>query len=81
LHGNWVCGDEYCHLFQDVVSSSVHGKEYLQMWKLEREIMGDQIALGLSSLYVKEASRFSFSFLSNFLEIICGIWGGFTMKD
>ncbi len=31
LHGNWVCGGEYCHLFRDVVSFGVHGKEYPQM--------------------------------------------------
>ncbi len=47
--------------------------------------MGDSIALGLSSLFLKEASRFLFSFLSNFLEVICGIGGGgrlvFILKD
>jgi hypothetical protein len=26
LHGNWVRGDEYCHLVWDAVSSGVHRK-------------------------------------------------------
>jgi hypothetical protein len=45
LHGNWVYGGEYCNLFQDPISSSVHGKEYPQMWEFCKGIVGDYTTL------------------------------------
>jgi hypothetical protein len=33
-HGNWVRGNECCHLVWEVVSSRVYKKEYPQLWEL-----------------------------------------------
>ncbi len=77
-----MCGWEYCHLFWDAISSSVHGTNTHNVCgSSEKEYLGIRQLWGLSSFFIKEIYWFLFPFFSNFLEVICHIWVGFILKD